>query len=227
MVTGANRGIGLEIVKQLAARGCRVILTARNEKAGNDQTGILRMQGFDVHFCRLDVSSVSDIDRVGSDLVRQFERIDILINNAAIFIDDQKSALSVSADEIRQTLETNLIGPFALCQTFIPSMKKQNFGRIINISSVMGALKRMEGGSPSYRISKTALNAMTRIMAAEVRGSNILINSMCPGWVRTEMGGTAAPRTLSQGADTAVWLAGLPDDGPSGKFFRDRHEMDW
>jgi len=227
VVTGANRGIGLEIVRQLAEKGCRVILSARDIRSGEEKADRYKAQGLDVIFRPLDVRSGSGIAEFVSYIAEKMGRIDILINNAAILIDDQQSVLKVSADDLRLTLETNLIGPLNLCQAIIPLMKKHNFGRIINISSQMGALKSMGGHSPSYRISKTALNALTRIIAAELNGTNILVDSMCPGWVRTDMGGLSAPRTLKQGADTAVWLAALPDNGPSGKFFRDRHEISW
>jgi NAD(P)-dependent dehydrogenase (short-subunit alcohol dehydrogenase family) len=127
----------------------------------------------------------------------------------------------------RDTLETNLIGPLLLAQVLVPLMKRNGYGRIVNVSSGQGQLSDMGVGTPAYRVSKTALNALTRTLAAELKGSGILVNSMCPGWVRTDMGGAGAPRTVEQGADTAVWLATLPDDGPSGGFFRDRRPIPW
>jgi len=127
----------------------------------------------------------------------------------------------------RDTLETNLIGPLLLAQALVPLLKRNGYGRIVNVSSGQGQLSDMGVGTPAYRVSKTALNALTRTLAAELKGSGILVNSMCPGWVRTDMGGAGAPRTVEQGADTAVWLATLPDDGPSGGFFRDRRPIPW
>jgi NAD(P)-dependent dehydrogenase (short-subunit alcohol dehydrogenase family) len=227
LVTGANRGIGREIARQLALKEARVIMTARNEEAGQKTERELSKEPLDIKMFTLDVTDNEQISELAGFIDQKFGHLDILINNAAILIDNHYSALTISAEDIRRTMETNLIGPLRLCQTTIPLMKKHNYGRIINLSSGMGAFSEMGGGNPAYRISKTALNALTKILASELSGTNIKINSMCPGWVRTGMGGQSAPRTVSQGADTAIWLSDLPDNGPSGKFFRDRNEIPW
>jgi NAD(P)-dependent dehydrogenase (short-subunit alcohol dehydrogenase family) len=227
LVTGANRGIGLEIAKQLAEIGFKVILSARDAKMGESVTNELKNNGNDVIFHVLDVTKESSIENIVQFGQKMEGKIDVLINNAAILLDSNQTAISISSDLLRNVLETNLIGPLRLCQEVIPLMKKNAYGRIVNISSGMGAFNEMAGGYPSYRISKTALNAMTKILAAELSGSNILINSMCPGWVRTEMGGPGATRSVAQGAETAVWLAQLPDNGPNGAFFRDKKQIQW
>jgi NAD(P)-dependent dehydrogenase (short-subunit alcohol dehydrogenase family) len=227
LVTGGNRGIGLEICRQLRESDITVILSARDSKKGQEATNQLQRDGHTVIFHPLDVIDPASISNTKNYIESEFGKLDVLINNAAIFIDKDHLSLNVDPEVMRKTLETNLIGPLILCQTFVPIMKQNNYGRIVNISSGAGQMADLEGGNPSYRISKTALNALTKIMADEVRDSNILINTMCPGWVRTDMGGQNAPRSVEQGADTAIWLATLPDNGPSGKFFRDRKKIPW
>jgi NAD(P)-dependent dehydrogenase (short-subunit alcohol dehydrogenase family) len=227
LVTGANRGIGFEICRQLAKSGLTVILTARDESAGLRSVETLQNEAVDVHFEVLDVQDEQSIRNLRENIETKWGRLDILINNAAILLDESYSTLQIPLDVMRRTLETNLLGPLYLCQTFMPLMKKNNYGRIINISSGMGAFSEMGSGYPAYRVSKTALNAMTKILAAEVYGSNILINAMCPGWVRTKMGGAGATRSVEKGAETAVWLALMGDGGPNGRFFRDRREIGW
>jgi len=227
LITGANRGIGFEICKQLAQKKIKVILTARDEAKGKAACAKLVKQGLDVVFHQLDVSDSNSRKNIVGFAQKEIGKLDILINNAGLFIDQGKLAQNVELDIVRKTLEINLLGPLSLCQTFIPLMKKHNYGRIVNLSSGMGAFNEMAGGSASYRISKTALNSMTVILASELSGSNILVNTMNPGWVRTDMGGKNATCSVERGADTAIWLATLPDNGPSGKFFRDRKEIPW
>ena len=227
LVTGANRGIGFEICRQLAHENIRVILTARDESKGKAACEKLAAEGSELFFQQLDVSDSNSVKNLADYVRKKFNRLDILINNAGIYIDQGKLAQNVELDTLRSTLETNLIGPLSLCQNFIPLMKKHNYGRIVNVSSSMGAFNEMGSGSASYRISKTALNSMTSILANELKGSNILVNTMSPGWVRTDMGGNNATRSVEQGADTAIWLATFPDNGPSGKFFQDRKEIPW
>ncbi len=227
VVTGANRGIGFEICKQLAQKKIKVILTARDEAKGKAAVQKLVKEGLDAVFYQLNVSDATSVKNLADRIQKELGRLDILINNAGIFIDPGKLAQNVELDIVRKTLEINLLGPLSLCQTFIPLMKKHNYGRIVNLSSGMGAFYEMGGGNASYRISKTALNSMTVILASELSGTNILVNTMNPGWVRTEMGGKNATRSVEQGADTAIWLATLPDNGPSGKFFLDRKEIPW
>ena len=229
VVTGANRGIGLEICRQLGRRqDLRVVLTARNAEKGKAAAGQLRKEGVDVDFRPLDVTSEEAIRALADWLAATYGRCDILVNNAGILADPRGSRfLDSKPAAYRQTLETNVFGPLLLTQALVPLMNKNRYGRIVNVSSGQGQLSTMGPGTPAYRISKTALNALTRILAAELSGSGILVNSACPGWVRTDMGGPGAPRTVEQGADTPVWLATLPDDGPSGGFFRDRKPIAW
>lgn len=228
VVTGANRGIGFEICRQLAAKGISVVLTSRDETKGRMAVAQLRSQGLEIEFYQLDVTDTSGIQRLGGFLERQYGAADILINNAGIMADAKGTGmLGVQLQIIRTTMETNVYGPLILCRELIPLMRKKNYGRIVNISSGLGQLSEMGGGTPAYRMSKTALNALTRTLAAELKGTNILVNSMCPGWVKTDMGGPNAVKTLAEGADTAVWLATLPDGGASGGFYRDRKAISW
>jgi NAD(P)-dependent dehydrogenase (short-subunit alcohol dehydrogenase family) len=228
LVSGGNRGIGYEVCRQLALQGLAVVLTARDAGKGKAAVKTLHDAGLDVEFQRLDVTSCRSIRACVAAVAERRGRIDVLVNNAGIMIDPRGSHfLDSKLDTYRDTLETNLFGPLQLAQSVIPLMKANRYGRIVNLSSGLGQLSEMGAGTPAYRISKAALNALTRILGAEFRESNILVNSMCPGWVRTSMGGESAPRTVEQAADTAVWLATLPADGPSGGFFRDRKAIAW
>jgi NAD(P)-dependent dehydrogenase (short-subunit alcohol dehydrogenase family) len=229
VVTGANRGIGLEICRQLSRRGeIRVVLTSRDESKGRAALKVLRADGLHVDYRQLDVTGEGVAKVLADDLTESYGRCDVLVNNAGVMLDPRGTrVLDSKLVTYRETLETNFFGPLRLIQALLPLMKKGGYGRIVNVSSGQGQLSDMGSGTPAYRISKTALNALTRTCAAELAGSGILINSMCPGWVKTDMGGASAPRTLSQGADTAVWLATLPKDGPSGGFFRDRKPISW
>jgi NAD(P)-dependent dehydrogenase (short-subunit alcohol dehydrogenase family) len=228
VVTGANRGIGQEVVRQLAHQGLTIILTSRDEKKGLKAVEPYQKQGLPVRFHVLDVTSPSSIRELAAFVEKEFKRCDVLVNNAGIFPDREDSSVFNSKIEtIREAMETNVYGPILLCQALIPLMRKNKYGRIVNFSSGMGQLTDMNGGSPGYRISKTSINAVTRIFNDELQGENILVNSMCPGWVKTEMGGPGANRSVEDGADTAVWLATLPDTGPRGGFFRDRKTMAW
>jgi len=227
LVTGANRGIGLEICRQLAEKDVFVILTARDQNEGAEKAKILDPTGGKIIFHQLDVNDTTSINNIKLYIENNFNQLDILVNNAAIYIDGNNLSYNINPDIIRQTLETNLMGPIQLNQAFIPLMRKNNYGRIVNLSSGMGAFSEMSSGYPGYRISKTALNSFTKILATELLSTNILVNTMSLGWVRTEMGGPGATRSVEEGADTAVWLSLLPDNGPSGKFFRDRKEIPW
>jgi len=229
VVTGANRGIGLEICRQLARRGdFRVMLTSRDESGGHAAAKDLHAEGLAVDYQRLDVTREADIAMLAGHLAKAYQRCDVLVNNAGVMIDPRGSrVLDSRIETYRDTLEVNFFGPLRLAQALVPLMKKARYGRIVNVSSGQGQLSDMGVGTPAYRVSKTALNALTRTLAAELRGSGILVNTMCPGWVKTRMGGASAPRTVTQGAETAVWLATLPGDGPSGGFFRDRKAIPW
>lgn len=231
LVTGANRGIGLEICRQLAQKGIRVILTSRDAAKGEAARAGLKEDGLEVEFHGLDVSDPESIEILKNYVEEKFGWLDILVNNAGIFLDkfsaDAPGIFEADPELITDTLQTNLYGPLRLCQAFVPMMKVQNYGRIVNLSSGLGQLEEMGGGYPAYRISKTALNALTRMVAHEVDGMNILVNSVCPGWVKTEMGGEGATRSVEHGAETPVWLATLEDGGPNGGFFRDKKRIAW
>lgn len=228
VVTGANRGIGFEICRQLARQGFTVVLTSRSAARGRAAVKALRDEGLEVGYHLLDVTSPVGIKALADYLGKHYGRLDVLVNNAGVMLDPRGSrVLDAKPKTFRDTLETNLFGPLQLCQALVPLMKKNHYGRIVNLSSGLAQLSEMGAGTPAYRVSKTALNALTCILAAELKRSGILVNSMNPGWVRTDMGGAGAPRTPEQGADTAVWLATLPDDGPSGGFFRDRKVIRW
>jgi NAD(P)-dependent dehydrogenase (short-subunit alcohol dehydrogenase family) len=229
VVTGANRGIGLEICRQLAkSGGLRVVLTARDAARGEAAARELRAEGLDIDFHVLDVTDGQSVQTLARWLEAGCKRCDVLVNNAGVMIDPRGSrVLDSELETYRDTLEVNFFGPLRLVQAIVPLMKKAGYGRIVNVSSGQGQLADMGVGTPAYRVSKTALNALTRTLAAELRASGILVNSMCPGWVKTRMGGSSAPRTVAQGADTAVWLATLPDRGASGGFFRDRKPIPW
>lgn len=227
LVSGGNRGIGLEIVRQLAAKKLTVLLTSRDLSAGEAAARALAAGGLAVVARQLDVTDQAGVDRLGAAIEAEFGRLDVLVNNAGVYLDRGQSGVDADLDVVRATLESNLYGAWRLCKAFIPLMRRGGYGRIVNVSSGMGQLQEMEGGSPAYRVSKTALNALSVILADELRGTGILVNAVCPGWVRTAMGGDAAPRSVEQGADTPVWLATLPDDGPTGGFFRDRQPIPW
>jgi NAD(P)-dependent dehydrogenase (short-subunit alcohol dehydrogenase family) len=233
VVTGANRGIGFEISRQLARRGYAVILTARDPAKGRAAVRVLAREGLDVTFHQLDVTDAAGIKRFARHLRRKVGRLDVLVNNAGIYleggyVDDRlpESVFDESVDKVRVTMETNLYGPYQLCQALIPLMREGGYGRVVNVSSRSGQLNEMGGREAAYRMSKTALNALTRILAAELRGDRILVNAICPGWVATDMGGSGG-RPVAQGAAGIVWAATLPDDGPTGGFFRDGRPIDW
>lgn len=228
VVTGANRGIGFEICRQLARQDFTVVLTSRSAARGRAAVKALHDEGLELDDHLLDVTSPASIKALAGYLDERYGRLDVLVNNAGVLLDPRGSrVLDAKAKTFHDTLETNFFGPLLLVQALAPLMRKNRYGRIVNLSSGLGQLSDMGTGTPAYRISKTALNALTRILAAEFIGSGILVNSMNPGWVRTDMGGASAPRTVEQGADTAVWLAMLSDNGPNGRFFCDRKPIPW
>ncbi len=226
VVTGGNRGIGLEICRQLAMRDAQVVLTARSQAAGAEAVKSLSGQKATVLFQQLDVTSVTSVAALRDFLEQKFGRLDVLINNAGILSNEKAGGLQVSMEAVRRTLETNTLAPLLLSQALASLLERSSSARIINVSSGMGALSDMQGGYADYRISKTALNAVTRILAAELQGK-VAVNSICPGWVKTDMGGANAEREVAQGADTPVWLALDAPQDLTGKFLRDRQEIDW
>ncbi len=225
LVSGGNRGIGLEICRQLAdGEGLVVLLGSRDEEKGREAAG--KLSG-DVHVRRLDVTDQRSVDALVSSIRDEFGRLDVLVNNAGVANDRGQSGVEADLDRVRDALEANLLGAWRLTEAAIPLMRAGGYGRIVNISSGLGAINDMGGGSPAYRVSKAGLNALTRIFASELRGTGILVNSVCPGWVRTDMGTESASRTVENGADTPVWAATLPNNGPTGGFFRDRRPIEW
>jgi len=228
VVTGANRGIGLGVARRLAGEGMQVVLTARDPAKGESACKVLIAEGLHARFRTLDVRNRSHADRLARWLEREFGRIDVLVNNAGILPDPRGSrALDLSAETLRRALETNLIGVLNVTQALVPLMKTGGYGRVVNVSSELGQLAEMGIGTPAYRISKAALSALTRMLAGELAESRIKVNAMSPGWVRTDLGGPNAPRTVEQAADTVAWLAMLPGDGPTGGFFKDRKPISW
>ncbi|MFT5171370.1 MAG: NAD(P)-dependent dehydrogenase (short-subunit alcohol dehydrogenase family) [Candidatus Marinamargulisbacteria bacterium] len=229
VVTGANRGIGKEIVRQLAALpNMHVILTSRDEEKGKTAKSNIAGTADNITVAKLDVSEPDSIQSFSAQIQKDFQRIDILINNAGIILGEfDESIFDTSIADMKTVMQTNVYGPMMLCQALTPLMKQNNYGRIVNMSSGMGQLSEMSGNAAAYRVSKTALNALSRILSKELSDTNILVNAMCPGWVRTEMGGENAHRNVQEGAKTAIWLATLDDNGPTGDFFRDNKQIDW
>ncbi len=227
LVTGANRGIGFEVCRQLGRLGYRILLTSRHPEKGQAAASLLSSEGLDVDFLPLDVSQDGSVEAAKKSVRRLYGRLDVLVNNAGISLDADRSISTLSLDVLRTTLETNTFGALRTCQAFLPLMKEHHYGRIVNVSSTMGQHARMGNMSAAYRISKDALNALTQIIADSIHTNDILVNACCPGWVRTDMGGSSATFSVEQGADTIVWLATLPAGGPTGRFFRDRKEIDW
>jgi NAD(P)-dependent dehydrogenase (short-subunit alcohol dehydrogenase family) len=228
VVTGANKGIGFEVSRQLARKGLRVVLTSRDGAKGEKALATLQKEGLDVLHHALDVTDRKSVDAIARYLEREHDRVDVLVNNAGILLGSyDTSVLDEKEGLFRDTLETNFYGALRMSQALVPLMRKHRYGRVVNLSSGLGQLDEMGDGVSSYRVSKTALNALTRMLATAGADDNILVNSMCPGWVRTDMGGQNAERSVEKGAETAVWLAMLPHDGPSGGFFRDKKPIPW
>jgi NAD(P)-dependent dehydrogenase (short-subunit alcohol dehydrogenase family) len=227
IVTGANRGVGYEVCSQLARLDYHVILTSRDERKGLAAVEIISQQGGDIVYHQLDVTNQESIYRLRDFVIREYGSVDGLVNNAAILPDQFGRILEMDIDQFRAALETNTIGPLALCQAIIPLMLKHNYGRIVNISSGAGQIENMVNDMPAYRLSKIALNGLTLMLADGLKGTNVLVNAACPGWVRTDMGSPDADRDADEAADGIIWLATLPDGGPSGGFFRDRKLLPW
>lgn len=235
LVTGANRGIGLAITRQLAQKSVKVLIGARDRDKGMATRRQLRSEGLDAHFILIDVSRATSMEAAVGKIKDDFGRLDILVNNAGIMIDAQSGILELNPAVLHNTLTTNVFGPLLLAQACVPLMKANGYGRIVNMASTLGSLNDISNPdspfgdvfSPAYRLSKTLLNGITALLANALRKTNILVNSACPGWVRTDMGGNQAPLTAEQGADTPVWLATLPEGGPTGGFFRERQPIPW
>ncbi|WP_217369553.1 SDR family oxidoreductase [Nonomuraea antri] len=223
VVTGANRGIGLEVARQLARAGDTVVLTARDlaraEKAAAGLPGTVTAR-------RLDIDEQSSADRLAEDLREEFGRVDVLVNNAAIHYDTWQRASNADLDVVQEALDTNLLGAWRATLALLPLLRAGAHGRIVNVSSEAGSLASMGGGTPAYSVSKAALNALTKILSAELWHEGILVNAVCPGWVATDMGGPGG-RPVEEGARSVLWAVDLPDSGPTGGFFRDGHQVPW
>jgi NAD(P)-dependent dehydrogenase (short-subunit alcohol dehydrogenase family) len=228
IVTGGNRGLGLEIARQLMKADVFVVVGCRDKPKCEITLETLKREGANVDAHPLDVNDTKMVKRFVEYVEKQHGSPSILVNNAGVYPEATTSRVEDTPTSVwRETFETNLFGAVRMCREILPLMRKLRYGRIVNISSGLGQLHQMGEGSPAYRVSKASLNALTRTLAAEVAGSGILVNSMSPGWVKTDMGGEDAPRSVEEGADTAVWLCLLPSNGPTGQFFRDRKPIPW
>jgi NAD(P)-dependent dehydrogenase (short-subunit alcohol dehydrogenase family) len=235
LVTGANKGIGFEVARQLAREGYRVFIGARDEKAGKAAAEKLRTEGAKttkdpsddcIRFLKIDISEPDNIRAAAEHFGKQSERLDVLINNAGILLDDDKEVLNCSSEIFEKTLRTNTLGALLVSQAFVPFLQKSDAPRIVNVSSGGGQLDGgADGWAPAYCISKTALNGVTVQLAAAL--PKFAINSVCPGWVRTDMGGSNATRSVAEGASGIVWLAVEAPQNQTAKFFRDRKEIPW
>ncbi len=228
VVSGGNRGLGLETCKQLSLREYHVVLGSRDLAKGQHAADELRAHGADVEVHQLVVTVASSIAELRTSAEQRWGRVDVLVNSAGIIgSPNDLSVLKMTDRQLEDTLENNFFSALHMCQALVPLMKRANFGRVVNVSSGMGQLSEMGAGAPPYRFSKAALNVLTRILSVELEGTNVLVNSVCPGWVRTDMGGESAPLSLSEGASGIVWAATLPDGGPTGGFFRRGEALPW
>lgn len=226
LVTGANKGIGREVARQLVGRGFHVFIGARDAKAGRAAAEDLANGGGKTTFLEIDVSDDASVRSAARELARESDHLDALVNNAGIIVDGDDGILKITDDIFRKTIETNTLGPLRVARAFEPLLSKSKTPRLINVSSGGGQLTGgADGWSPAYCISKTALNGVTSQLAAAL--PKFAINSVCPGWVRTDMGGQNATRSVEQGADTIVWLAADAPQILTGKFLRDRKEIPW
>lgn len=232
MVSGANKGIGLETVRQLAKLGIHVLLGARDAAKGENAVAALKREGLDVEFIPLDVSKQDSIERCRDYLASKYGVLDILVNNAGIMSKDMDQTLeNIDLNVVRETYDTNFFGLIALTKAILPLIKKSGGGRIVNLSSILGSLSRMSANydwkALGYNTSKTAVNSFTVFLADELKDTKIKVNSCHPGWVKTDMGGEIAPMNIVDGAKTSVWLATLGEDGPTGGYFHMQDRLGW
>ena len=228
MISGGARGIGRGIALGLAERGYSVIITARDEAtASSTAAGLSEGVPGSVSGLSLEVTDPDSVGRAVTEATSALGGLDVLVNNAGIMGPYSETAGAVDLSAAKEVVDINLFGAWRLTQAALPHLRRSGHGRIVNLSSGLGQLGDMGSGAPGYRVSKAGLNALTRVLANEEREHGVLVNAMCPGWVRTDMGGTGAGRSVEEGADTGIWLATLADDGPTGGFFRDREPIHW
>lgn len=228
VVSGGNRGVGLGVVEAFARLGHRTVMGCRDLRQGESLSKTFRKKGLEVTAFALNVTSQNSVVKFCDDVLALYGRIDVLINNAAIYLEGNASYLEIDETVLRATLDVNVVGAWRMCKAISPIMLQQGYGRIVNVSSGWGAISEMAGNAAAYRLSKAALNALTKIVAAEMVGKgNIKVNAICPGWVRTRMGGADAPTSVHEAAEGIVWAATLPSDGPSGEFFRNKERISW
>ena len=226
IVTGANRGIGLEVVRQLAHRGMITILGSRDLQKGETAAAKLVDEGLQVLSLQLDVTDSESITALAAYVEQEFGRLDVLVNNACILYDTWQQPSTADLDTVQEAMNTNLLGPWRMCKAFVPLLRRSQQGRIVNVSSGAGSIASMDNSTPAYSVSKAALNAFTQTLAAELKSAGILVNAVCPGWVATDMGG-AGGRPVEDGAASVVWAVTLPNNGPTGGFFRDGQSLSW
>ncbi|MFK8161028.1 MAG: SDR family NAD(P)-dependent oxidoreductase [Lewinella sp.] len=226
LVTGANRGLGQETARQLAEQGYRVILTSRSE-SGREVANGFRGLGLDVVYHQLDVADGQSIAELAEYLRENYKHLDVLINNAGIHYDTFQNTLNADFSIVEEAIRVNAIGPWRVSKALMPLLKNSKSSCIVNVSSSSGSFADSWPGTPAYSLSKTALNMLTLKMAADLEGTSVKVNSVCPGWVRTAMGGAEAPRDVAEGAGSILWAALLPEEGPSGGFFRDGEAISW
>lgn len=227
LITGANRGIGFETARQLARRGWHVVIGSRQSGTGFEAVKRIETEGGKATPLTLDVSSSESIRQAANKFATIAERLDVLVNNAGIYPDEGTSLLTVSRELMVTTFQTNTFGALEVVQAFLPFLRRSASGRIINVSSGYGQLEGLSPEAPSYCLSKLALNGLTIMLSQSFKPDHVAVNSICPGWVRTDMGGASAARSVEEGADTAVWLADEAPHEHTGKFFRDRQEIPW
>jgi NAD(P)-dependent dehydrogenase (short-subunit alcohol dehydrogenase family) len=226
LVTGANRGIGLAVCRRLGVEGVRVVLGSRDPQRGEVAAQALRAEGFDVTACRLEVTDQESVDAAAAWLEATYGRLDVLVNNAGI-MPNKASALEATLEDAEAMWQVNTLAPWRVCRAFVPLMLRGGWGRIVNVSSESGRFDRINAVATAYRVSKTALNAYTKSLAAELKPRGVLVNAVCPGWVASDMGGPTATGTLEEGGESIFWAIALDDSGPTGGFFQDGRPMPW
>ena len=228
VVTGANRGLGRELASQCAARGDTVVLGSRDPAAGRRTAKELAATGVPGRILprSLDVIDPGGLAELAAQLDAELGRVDVLVNNAAVHYDSWQTSVDVDLAVVREALETNLLGAWQTTLAFLPLLRRSASPRVVMVSSEGGSLASMAGGTPAYSVSKAALNALTRTLAGDLRGTGVLVNAVCPGWTATDMGGRGG-RPVEDGAASVLYAVNLPDDGPTGTFTRDGRPLPW